>query len=1052
VYEYAKQLNMSSKEILTILTRLDVPVANHMSVMDDHMVTKVEKFFTDVKQRAAQRHATEVERDVRERQRQRERAARQAEIEQEKLEQSARNTDNREGLGVISTRRISENERVAEVSAKNVSNQTEAPSENHSAAPQQSESIAPLATSPNKVNQEATNSTLADSSRENTTPSETAPTSGQIARPADSRPVRTDNRSEQRPGSDRTNQSGNSGDRRPNSGYNRTGGGQTASSNTNRSTSENRDNRNSSSDSARPYNNSSTGGNRSTGTSGGYSGNRTGTGTGGNNYGGNRTASTGGGGNYSGNRSGSTGGTGSGGSYGGNRDGNRSSGASGSTSGGSSSGNRGGSGGGNFAGNRSSGGGNFGGNRSGGTSSAARPGGASSGGFGANRPGGGSGSRPAAVGGGFGNRGGSSTASSASNKTSAAGKGKEREKTRGDFQRDRKEQFNENKLSRSGGRRRTGSSGPRTEIRRPEPPSKVIVDGGMSVGDFAKLLRREATELIKKLLLMGIMATINQEIDTDAMELIASEYGTELTVREPVDEEAVDMLIEEEKSDELVSRPPVVTIMGHVDHGKTTLLDAIRESKVTASESGGITQHIGAYQANVNGRVITFLDTPGHEAFTTMRMRGAQVTDITILVVAADDGVMPQTIEAINHAKAANVPIIVAVNKMDKPGANPDKVKQELTVHGLVSEEWGGETIFVNISALKQEGLDALLEMVLLVADVAELKANPQGRPRGTVIEAELDKGRGAVATVLVQNGTLKVGDVVVAGQAYGRIRAMVNDHGKRIKEAGPSMPVEIQGLGDVPSAGDLFVVYDDERAARYLVEKRMSRDKVEQMQSNSRVTLDDLYKQIKDGNVKDLNVIVKADVQGSVEALVQSIEKIEVEGVRVKVLHKGAGAITESDVALASASNAIILGFHVRPDVNAKRAADETKVDIRQYRVIYQVIDELESAMKGMLDPEYKEVVLGHAEVRQVFHISKIGTVAGCYVIDGKMARDAETRVIRDGVVVHEGNLDTLKRFKDDAREVATGYECGITLERFNDLKVGDVIEAFKMEAVKVH
>ncbi len=624
-------------------------------------------------------------------------------------------------------------------------------------------------------------------------------------------------------------------------------------------------------------------------------------------------------------------------------------------------------------------------------------------------------------------------------------KEKERERTRADFPRDRREQFNENKLMRNG-KRRAGQQ----EARKPEFPTTITVEGPMTVGEFAKLLKREPSEVIKKLLFLGIVATINQDIDTDAMELIADEFGVKMTVVEPVDEEALDMLIEEDKPQDLVPRPPVVTIMGHVDHGKTTLLDAIRQSRITATESGGITQHIGAYQVEVQGRRITFLDTPGHEAFTTMRARGAQVTDVTILVVAADDGVMPQTVEAINHAKAANVPIIVAVNKIDKPDANPDRIKQELTQHGLVAEEWGGDTIFVNISALKKQGLDTLLEMVLLVADLQELKANPKARPRGTVIEAKLDKGRGPVATILVQNGTLKVGDIVVAGQTYGRVRAMVNDVGRRLKEAGPSTPVEILGLNEVPSAGDLFVVYDDERAARHLVEKRQSRDKVQQQQNTSRVTLDDLYRHIQEGNVKELNVIVKADVQGSVEALVQAIEKIEVEGVRVNVIHRGAGAITESDVLLASTSNAIIIGFHVRPDANAARAAEAEKVDIRLYRVIYNVIEEIESAMKGMLDPTYKEVVIGHAEVRQTFHISKVGTVAGCYVTDGKITRDAECRVIRDGVVVYEGKLDTLKRFKDDAREVAQGFECGLTLEKYNDIKIGDIVEAFKMEAVK--
>jgi translation initiation factor IF-2 len=631
-------------------------------------------------------------------------------------------------------------------------------------------------------------------------------------------------------------------------------------------------------------------------------------------------------------------------------------------------------------------------------------------------------------------------------------KDKDREKQREGLNRDRKEQFNEDKLNRGGAsNRRRGGNSLAPVVKKPEGPSKVSVDGPMSVGDFAKLIRREPSEIIKKLLFLGIMATINQDIDTDAMELIAGEYTIELTVVEPVDEEAVDMMIVEENPEAMITRPPVVTIMGHVDHGKTTLLDAIRESKVTTTESGGITQHIGAYQVTVNNRPITFLDTPGHEAFTTMRARGAQVTDVTILVVAADDGVMPQTVEALNHAKAANVPIIVAVNKMDKPGANPDRVKQELTQYGLVAEEWGGETVFAPISALKREGLDELLEMVLLVTDIKDLKANPVGRPRGTVIEAKLDKGRGPLATVLVQNGTLRVGDILVAGTTSGRVRAMLDDMGQRIKEAPPSTPVEIQGLSEVPSAGDLFVVYDDEKKARNLVQKRSNRERAEQYSATSRVTLDDLYRQIKEGSMKDLNVIVKADVQGSVEAIVQSISKIDVEGVRVRVIHRGAGAITESDVSLASASNAIIIGFHVRPDVNAKRAADAEKVDIRQYSVIYKVMEELESAMKGMLDPEYKEVVLGHAEVRQTFSISKVGTIAGCYVTDGKITRDSETRIIRDGVVVFEGSLDTLKRFKDDVREVATGYECGITIEKFNDIKVGDVVEAYKMEAIKV-
>jgi translation initiation factor IF-2 len=585
-----------------------------------------------------------------------------------------------------------------------------------------------------------------------------------------------------------------------------------------------------------------------------------------------------------------------------------------------------------------------------------------------------------------------------------------------------------------------------------EQPKKISIEGPVTVAEVAKLMKKESSEIIKKLLFLGLMVTINQEIDTDTVELLGSEYGIEVEVKLPRDEEAEDMMLEEEDPSALVPRPPVVTIMGHVDHGKTTLLDAIRETKVTASEAGGITQHIGAYQVEVNGKKITFLDTPGHAAFTTMRARGAQVTDITILVVAADDGVMPQTVEAINHAKAAQVPIIVAVNKIDKPGANPDRVKQELTEYGLVSEDWGGDTIFVHISALKKEGIEELLEMILLVAEMEELKANPNARPRGTIIEAQLDKSRGPAATVLVQNGTLRVGDIVVAGTTYGRVRAMVNDRGRRVKEVPPSAPVEIIGLSDVPHAGDLFVVYDDERKARALVEKRVTKQRAEEIGAQTRITLDDLYKQIQEGQIKDLNVIIKADVQGSVEALVGALEKIDIQGVRVRVIHQGVGAITESDIILATASNAIVIGFNVRPEPNAGKMAESEKVDVRLYRVIYNVIEELESAMKGMLDPEYKEIIVGRAEVRQTFKVSKVGTIAGCYVTEGKLERNGEVRVIRDGIVIYEGKLETLKRFKDDAREVAAGFECGLTLERFNDIKEGDIVEMFAMEAIKTH
>lgn len=572
----------------------------------------------------------------------------------------------------------------------------------------------------------------------------------------------------------------------------------------------------------------------------------------------------------------------------------------------------------------------------------------------------------------------------------------------------------------------------------------------MTVGELAKLLHKDVSEVIKKLLFLGVMATINQELDLDTVLLIVNEYGIEVEVKIPVDEENFELIEEKDSDEELTERPPVVTIMGHVDHGKTTLLDAIRSTSVTEAEAGGITQHIGAYQVEVSGKKITFLDTPGHEAFTSMRARGAQVTDITIIVVAADDGVMPQTVEAINHAKAANVPIIVAVNKIDKPGANPDKIKQELTEYQLVPEEWGGDTIFVNISAKQKQNLEQLLEMILLVSEVQELKANPDKRARGTVIEAELDKGKGPVVRVLIQHGTLRVGDSFIAGVCFGRVRAMVNDKGKKLKEAGPSTPVEITGLTEVPQAGDPFLAYEDERKARAIAEKRASTLRQSEMGANTRVTLDDLYKHIKEGEIKDLNVIIKGDVQGSVQALRSSLEKIEVEGVRVKTIHMGVGAITESDVTLASASNAIVIGFNVRPEPAANVTAEQEKVDIRLHRIIYNIIEEIEQAMKGMLDPIFKENVIGHAEIRSTFKVTKVGTIAGCMVIDGKISRSAEARLIRSGIVIHEGKIDSLKRFKDDAKEVAQGYECGITLERFNDVKEGDIIEAFVMETVE--
>ena len=607
----------------------------------------------------------------------------------------------------------------------------------------------------------------------------------------------------------------------------------------------------------------------------------------------------------------------------------------------------------------------------------------------------------------------------------------------------------------NGGKRRQHRPNPVLQQQAPkELPEKITFYESLSVAELAKKLHREPSEIIKKLFMLGVMATINQELDKDAIELICADYGVEVEEEIRIDKTDLDTYFDETivEVDEnaLEERPSVVTIMGHVDHGKTTLLDSIRNTKVTAGEAGGITQHIGAYQVDVDGKKISFLDTPGHAAFTTMRARGASVTDIAIIVVAADDGVMPQTVEAINHAKAAEVPIIVAVNKMDKPSANPDRVQQELTEHGLVPEAWGGDTIFVPISALKGEGIDELLEMVLLTAEVAELKANPTRTAIGSVIEAQLDKGRGPVATLLVQDGTLRIGDPIVVGHAYGRVRAMVNDIGRRVKEAGPSTPVEITGLNEVPQAGDRFVVFGDEKTARQVGESRSMTAIQAQRSEKQRVTLDNLFEQMSQGEMKELNLIVKADVQGTVEAMASSLMKLDVEGVNVKIIHTGAGAITESDITLAAASNAIVIGFNVRPDVNAKRAAEQEGVDVRLHRIIYKVIEEIEAAMKGMLDPEFEEKVVGQAEVRQTIKVSKVGTIAGSYVIDGKMVRDAGVRVIRENVVVFEGELDSLKRFKDDAKEVAKGYECGITIKNYNDIKEGDIIEAFVMEEIK--
>ena len=580
----------------------------------------------------------------------------------------------------------------------------------------------------------------------------------------------------------------------------------------------------------------------------------------------------------------------------------------------------------------------------------------------------------------------------------------------------------------------------------------ILVKDGMTVGELSEVLSVSSTELIKKLFMeLKIMANINQSLTLEQIELIAMDYGKEIQEEVEINKEDLDLYFEvEDDEKDLKERAPIVTIMGHVDHGKTTLLDTIRNTRVTAGEAGGITQHIGAYQVRAKDKKITFLDTPGHAAFTTMRARGAKITDVTILVVAADDGVMPQTIEAINHAKAAEVPIIVAVNKMDKPQANPDRVMNELVEYGLISEEWGGDTIFVPISALKGEAIDELLENILLVTEMQELKANPNRLALGTVIEAKLDKGRGAVATLLVQNGTLNVGDPLVVGNTFGRVRAMINDRNKNINVAKPSTPVEITGLQDVPNAGDRFVVFGDEKTARQIGEKRQQQYIETTRQANSAVSLDTLFEQMKQGEMKDLNIIIKADVQGSVEALAMSLAKIDVEGVNVRIIHTGVGAINESDITLAVASNAVVIGFNVRPDSNAKQMAQTEQVDIRLHSIIYKVIEEIEAAMTGLLDPEFVEKVIGLAEVRQVYKVSKIGTIAGAYVTEGKVSRDGKVRVIRDSVVIYEGEIDTLRRFKDDVKEVQSGYECGMTVENFNDIKEGDVFEVYIMEEVK--
>ena len=582
----------------------------------------------------------------------------------------------------------------------------------------------------------------------------------------------------------------------------------------------------------------------------------------------------------------------------------------------------------------------------------------------------------------------------------------------------------------------------------PVVPKKVVIGENVVLGELAKSIGKTAAEVIKKLFAMGIMATINQEIDSDTAILIADEFKVTVEVRTDRTAEIMEDLDDDE--DMLVERPPVVTVMGHVDHGKTSLLDAIRKTNVIATEAGGITQHIGAYQVEINGKKITFLDTPGHEAFTAMRARGAQITDIVIIVVAADDGVMPQTIEAINHSKAAGVPIIVAINKIDKPGANQDRVKQELTEHSLLPEDWGGDTIMVPVSAKQGTGIENLLEMILLVSEVAELKANPDRQARGTVVEAKLDKARGPVATLLVQKGTLNHGDSILAGAVFGKVKAMNDDKGRKVKDAGPSFPVEVLGFSDVPPAGEVFLAVKDDKDARLVAYKQQLKKREDELHKSSKVSLDDLFKQISEGEIKELNLILKADVQGSIEALAQALNKLNTDEVKVKIIHSGVGGINDTDVMLASASNAIIIGFNVRPDVNARKSAEQEHVDIRLYRVIYDATDDVKKAMSGLLEPDVKEVVIGHAEVRAVFKVPKAGMVAGSYITDGKITRNALVRVIRDSVVVAEGTIESLRRFKDDAKEVQTGFECGIGITNFNDIKENDVIEAYIMEEIK--
>lgn len=623
-----------------------------------------------------------------------------------------------------------------------------------------------------------------------------------------------------------------------------------------------------------------------------------------------------------------------------------------------------------------------------------------------------------------------------------------------DFQRNKFNKKNKKKSKRERRQdRRNQKKNPVPQRKNKPLPETLVYTVGMSVADIAKKIHREPAEIIKKLFMMGVMVNQNQSLDKDTIEILADDYGIKAEEKVEVDVSDIDKFFEDEEKNHkhLEARPPVVTIMGHVDHGKTTLLDHLRHSHITAGEAGGITQHIGAYQIKHDGKTITFLDTPGHAAFTNMRARGADITDITVLVVAADDGVMPQTIEAIHHSQAAGVPIIVAVNKIDKPGANPNHVMEQLTEYGLIPEDWGGDTIFVEISAKLGQNIDELLDMILLQAEMMELKANPKQHGAGSVIEARLDKGKGSVASLLVQQGTLHVGDPIVVGNTFGRVRTMTNDRGKAVHKAKPGTPVEITGLNDVPDSGDRFVTFNDEKTARAAGEKRAEQALIKERSKTTHVTLDNLFDTIKEGEMKEVDLIIKADVQGSVEALAQSFQKIDVEGVRVNIIHQAVGAINESDITLAEASNAIIIGFNVRPTPLAKQQADADGVDIRLHNVIYKAIDEVETAMKGMLEPEYQEKVTGQVEIRETYKVSKLGTIGGAYVIDGYIQRDSGVRVIRNGVVIYDGKLASLKRFKDDVKQVKAGYECGLMIEKYNDIKVGDQLEAYVMEEVPV-